>query len=180
MVYNYYELIDLLGSHKNLVEALTKKKIFKLKKGLYSDEENPKDLEIFVHEHPKAIFTMESALFYLGISLLKPNGYEVITDKDATKIKEENVKQYFIEKELLDIGVMDLEVEGVKIPVYNKSRMLIEVVRYKNKMPFGRYKDAVNYYRDHHEEVDMSLVFEYLKDFPKKDLILRTIMSEVL
>ena len=58
--------------------------------------------------------------------------------------------------------------------------LLIEVIRYKNKLPFDYYKEIINYYRNHINDIDILLVLDYLESFPKKELITRTIQIEVL
>lgn len=180
MIYSYNECIELFGSHYALSKALVDKKIFKIKEGLYSTERKPKELEIFVKEHKDAIFTLESAFYYLGISDVIPDKYYVATDKDASKYNDSNVKQYFMNNGLINIGVTSIIHSGINVPTFNKERLLIEVIRYKNKLPFDYYKEIINYYRSHINDIDVSLVLGYLESFPKKDLITKTIQMEVL
>lgn len=138
-----------------------------------------KDIEVFLKKHKNLVFTMESALFYLGISDVVPNKYVIAADKDATKYKGD-VEQYYLNDGLINIGVTIVKYNNVDVPVFNKERMLIEVVRYKNKLPFDYYKEVINYYRTHIEEIDVPLVLEYLELFPKRKLITKTIQLEVL
>lgn len=180
MIYTYSECITLFGTHYALIQALANKKIFKIKEGLYSTEKRPKQLEIFVKEHKDAVFTLESAFYYLGISDVIPDKYVVATDKDAYKYKDENIKQYFMNNGLINIGVESINHSNVDILVFNKERLLIEAIRYKNKLPFDYYKEIINYYRSHINDIDVSLVLDYLESFPKKDLITKTIQMEVL
>ena len=180
MIYSYSECIELFGSYYALNQALINKNIFKIKEGLYSTDKKPKELEVFVKEHKDAVFTLESAFYYLGISDVIPEKYVVATDKDASKYKETNIKQYFLNGGLIKIGVVFIKRAGVDIPVFNKERMLIELIRYKNKIPFDYYKEIINYYRSHINDIDVSLVLDYLESFPKKELITKTIQTEVL
>ena len=180
MLYNYEECIELFGSNYFLEKALLEGKIFKIDSGLYSTDKKVKDIEVFLKKHKGIVFTMESALYYLGISDFVPDKYVVATDKDATKYKEDGVKQYFINGGLIRVGAIDYEYNGTILPIYNKERMLIEVIRNRNKLPFDCYKETINYYRDHINDIDVSLVLEYLELFPKKKLIIKTIQLEVL
>ena len=180
MIYNYEECIELFGSNHLLEKAILKGKIFKIQNGIYSTEKKVKDIEIFLKKHKNCVFTMESALFYLGISDVVPDKYVVATDKDATKYKNDNVKQYFMNNGLINVGAITVKHNNIDIPIFNKERMLIEVVRYKNKLPFDYYKEVINYYRNHIEEIDVSLVLDYLESFPKKRLLTKTIQLEVL
>ena len=180
MVYTYKECIELFGSHYALAQAISLKKIFKIKEGIYSNAKKPKLLEIFVKEHNDAVFTLESAFYYFGISDVIPDNYVVATDKDASKYKENYIQQYFINGGLINIGVTQITYNGVNIKIFNKERLLIELIRYKNKIPFDYYKEIINYYRNHLNDIDLSLVAEYLDSFPKKKLITKTIQLEVL
>lgn len=172
--------MSIYGSNYNLVKALEERKLFKISDGLYSNEKNPKEIEVFLKKHSSVVFTMESALYYLGISDVIPNKYVVATNKDSTKIKDGNVIQYFMNRSIVNFGVINIVRNGVSIPLYSKERMLIEVARYKNKLPYDYYKEVINYYREHINDIDISLVIDYLESFPKKEYIKRIIQTEVL
>lgn len=170
----------MLGTHYNLVKALKEKKLFKIKEGLYSNERNPKELEIFIKEHPDAIFTLDSAFYYFGISDVIPTRYYVATDKDSSKYSDSNIKQFFMNNGLINIGKIEINYSGITLPIYNKERLLIELARYKNKIPFDQYKEIIKYYRDHIDEINVSLLTDYIELFPKKRLITKIIQMEVL
>lgn len=180
MILNYSECLKTYGNAYQIKKALSEKLLFKVMDGLYSDSDNPKELEIFIKKHQEVVFTMMSAFYYLGVSDVIPNKYYVVTNKDATKIKDSNVMQYFDNNNTLDVGLIKLSYNGVSIPIYNKERMLIELVRYKNKIPYDYYKEIISYYREHINDIDVSLVLDYIQLFPKKDLIIKIIQSEVL
>ena len=180
MIYSYKECLKISGSNYLLRKALSEGTIYKLKNGLYSDRKTVKDIEIFLKKYKNIVFTMESALYYLGISDVVPDKYVIATDKDSTKIKDNDIKQYFVNGGLSKVGLITINHNGVNLPVYNKERMLIEVIRYKNKLTFDYYKEVIGYYRAHIDELDIPLVLEYLEEFPKKKLITKTIQLEVL
>jgi len=179
MIYDYEEVIKACKGYTRFINALNKKKIFKIAKGIYSNEKNPNPFEIFVKKHKNVVFTMESALFYSGVSDYIPTKYYIATDKDATKYKDNNIKQYFDNSKLLGLGVIEHKHLGVKIKMYNKERMLLELIRYKNKMPFDYYREVIKYYRDNIEEINIRLIQDYLEQFPKKEFIQRILTAEV-
>ncbi|MCR5333202.1 MAG: hypothetical protein K6E11_04220 [Bacilli bacterium] len=180
MIYNYEECLALFGSNYFIKKAIKSSKIFKLKNGLYSTEKKVKDIDIFIAKHKNFVFTMESALYYHGISDVVPDLYVIATDKDATKYKDSDIKQYFMNNGLINIGATVIRHNNIDIPVFDKERMLIEVIRYKNKLPFDYYKEVISYYRSHLYDIDFSLVLDYLRSFPKKQLLEKTIQLEVL
>jgi len=180
MVYTYAECINIYKTHYALTKALQRKEIFKIKDGIYSNVRYPKFIEIFVKEHKDAVFTLQSAFYYFNMSDVVPDKYCVATDKDSSKYKESNVVQYFMNGGTHTIGAISFQYSGAEIRIYNKERLLIELIRYKHKLPFDYYKEIIGYYRDHIDEINVSLIFEYLESFPKKDLIAKTIELEVL
>lgn len=180
MLCSYKESVALFGSHYALMKEIENKRIFKVKNGLYSTEKNPKSLAIFVKEHKDAVFTLESAFYYLGMSDTIPATYVVATDKDATKYNEQDVKQYFLNNNLINVGVTIIKHNGTAIPVFNKERLLIELARYKDKLPYDYYKEIVNYYREHLDDISITLVLEYLDKFPKSKMLARIIGLEIL
>ena len=180
MIYSYNECIAKFGSCYALKKAVADKKIFKIKEGLYTTEKEPRELEIFVKTHKDAVFTMYSAFYYLGISDHIPEKYYVATDKDASKYNSPDVIQYFMNNGLINYGKETIQYTGIDIPIFNKERMLIELIRYKNKIPFDYYKEIVSYYRNHINDLNVSLLFEYLEFFPKKNSIFKAIQLEIL
>ena len=179
MIYSYSECIELFGSHYALTQAIADKKIFKIKDGLYSTEKKPKELEIFVKEHKDAVFTLESAFYYLGISDVIPDKYVVATDKDASKYKDTNLKQYFMNNGLIKIGVTSINHSGVNIPIFNKERMIIEIIRYKNKLPFDYYKEIINNYRKIIPILNVQQIQDFAEKSPKSNMIIKTLQAEV-
>lgn len=180
MIYTYKQAVDIFGSTYALNNALKNKKIFKVDEGMYSFDNKYSELEVFVIKHKDIIFTMKSAFYYLGICDEIPDIYEIATDRDSTKYKDNNLKQYFLNKDILNIGVINVNYHGTSITIYSKERMLIELVRYKNKMPTDLYKEVIRYYRNHINDIDISLLIEYVDSFPKKHLILNIIQNEVM
>ncbi len=181
MIYNYKDCINKYKSHSGILKEINSKRLFKIGKGIYSTKENlnSKDLAVFIKKYNNPIFTMESALFYWGIVDEIPEKEYIASDKDAYKIKDKNIKQYFDNKGLINLGVTTTTYNGVKIRLYNKERMLLEVIRYRNKLPYDFYKEVVYYYRDNINEIDISLMEEYLESFPKKEFISNILDMEI-
>lgn len=180
-LFTYQECLELFKNDFQIKKALQKKILYKIKPGIYSSKKNHSDLEVFIKEHPNIIFTMESAFFFHGMADEIPDIYYVATSKNATKLPKKETKQYFIDERIINIGKTFIKYNNHdQLPVYDKERLLIELIRYKNKLPFDYYKEVINYYRDHISEIDLPKLLDYLKHFPKKDLINEVIQLEVL
>ena len=85
-----------------------------------------------------------------------------------------------MDNDILQLGVTSHEYLGAKINIYSKERLLIELIRYKSDISYDYYKEAINYYRKNVNEINYQEVLDILKDFPKKDMILKIIQEEVL
>ena len=58
--------------------------------------------------------------------------------------------------------------------------MLIELLRFKNILPYDYYKEILNNYREIIYELNISRIEKYAKQFPKSKMILEALRKEVL
>lgn len=63
--------------------------------------------------------------------------------------------------------------------MYDKERLLIELIRKRNKIPFDYYKEIISNYRDIACELDMSKIEEYLDYFSNGNNLFDIIQREV-
>ena len=180
MIYNYNDIIKKYKNNYNLNKAIQNNEIMKIENGLYSDLSNYKRIEVIIKKYKSPIFTMKSAFYFLGISDVIPDRYDIASDRHGTKINEPEIKQYFMDNHILNIGKTTIKHSGIELNIYSKERLLIEVVRYKNMIPRDYYKDIINYYRKCLNCINMQTVLDMLENFPKKDMIHKIIMEEVL
>ena len=80
---------------------------------------------------------------------------------------------------ILSLGLIEKEQEGTVIRIYDKERMLIELMRYKDKLPYDYYKEIVIGYRDLVYKLDVQRLEEYTEKFPKSQLIWNRLLNEV-
>ena len=78
-----------------------------------------------------------------------------------------------------ETGKSELNYNNVKINIYNKERMLIELIRNKNTISFDYYKEIIGNYREIVDEIDMSLLADYLECFANGKNIFEIIHREV-
>lgn len=64
--------------------------------------------------------------------------------------------------------------------IYNLERMLIELVRFRGKLPFDYYKEIIGAYRNRVETMDIAKVEEYAARFKHSDNMMQIIELEVL
>ena len=179
MLFYYRELLEK-GFNKYQIEKKTKNgELYKVSKGIYSDEEYPSELAILMKKYPKAILTLNSAFFYYDLTDKIPDYYYLATEKKSHSIKEDSVKQIYTINVFLDIGVTRMKIEDTEVNIYDKERMLIELIRYKTKLPYELYKEVLNNYRKIREQINFIKVYKYAKSFDSS-YIIKTIEAEVM
>ena len=115
---------------------------------------------------------------YLG--WVSDDEYDLATDRDSAKIHDKRVKQYFYPKDSLYMGVENKDYKGYAIPIYNLERMLVELIRYKSKLPFDYYKEIILNFRKMLPKMNIQKIQDYALALPKSNKILETLQMEVL
>ncbi len=179
MLFYYKELLEKGFNRYQIEKKIKNREIFKVSRGIYSDEEYPSDLSIIMKKYPRSILTLNSAFFYYDLTDKIPEYYCLATEKKSHAINEDSVKQIFTTKKFLYIGLTQMKIEDTEVNIYDKERMLIELIRYKTKLPYELYKEVINSYRKIKEQIDFIKVYKYAKSF-NNSYIIRTIETEVI
>ena len=179
MLYFHKELIKKLKSDYQIQKAVSNKKYYKIEKGLYSDKEFVNPLEIILKKYPNAIFTSDSAYYYYDLTDVIPDYFYLATKRTDSRINDKNVKQIFIPNELFDFGKTQIEMENIIINIYNEERMLVELIRKKNIMPFDYYKELITSYRKKSDKLDIYKIQEYISYYKNESSLYDTLMREV-
>lgn len=180
MLYSYEDCIEMYKSDYQLRKQIELGNIYKIEKGIYSDCEYESELAIMQVKYPNTVYTMNSAFYFHGLTDTIPQKYYLETDKDASKIRDEKVKQIFDNHTSMELGVMEMEYDGAKIKVFNKERLLIELIRNRNKLPFDYYKEIIGSYRRLIHELDIQAIQKYAIVLPKTKKVMEIIQLEVL
>lgn len=176
VVYNYKEIIEIYRNDYNLKKALKKKEIFKIDKGIYSNKKTVNPLVIYSKKYPNGVITLDSAFYYYNLTDVIPNKIYLATDRNTDKIHNEKIIQLFMAKNILYQGRIQLQtIDGI-INIYDKERLLIELIRKKKQIPFDYYKEIILNYRAIVDELDMYKIEEYLSLF-KNDINLSNILQ---
>lgn len=179
MLYFHKELKEKLNSDYQIQKAVEEKKYYKVDMGLYSDKEFVNPLEIIAKKYPNAIFTFDSAFYYFDLTDVIPNYFFLATKRNDTRIHDDNIKQVFVPNELFDFGKMQIEIENVRINIYDKERMLVELIRKKNVVSFDYYKEIINNYRKIVNDLDVYKIQEYISYYKNENVLYDTLMREV-
>lgn len=180
MVITYKQCIEKYGSDHMLKKEIAEGKIFQKEKGIYSLSNACSELEIISAKYPKAVFTGESAFYYHALTDVIPDFYHLATVRTDGRIKDVRVKQTYLKADIFDMGKMKIEYHNTEICIYSLERMLIELVRFRGRMPFDNYKEIISTYRNRVAMMDIAKVEEYADKFKNGDKLMEIISLEVL
>lgn len=124
----------------------------KIRYGYYQwfDPEDLSEVGIIRRLFPDAVFCMDTALRYYGYSDRTPGQWHLAVSKDAGKsrfkIDYPFVKPYYMEPSLLVLGLTTGEMDGHRIQIYDKDRVICDCLRYRNKMDREIFYQAIRQY----------------------------------
>lgn len=179
MVYTYKELLLDYKSAYQIEKAVKDGKIYKIEKGIYSDVPSVHYLAVIMKKYPYGVFTSYSAYYYHNLTDVIPNKIYISTDRNNRMISSNKIKQIRMKDKLYNLGKTEIDYEGIKINIYDKERMLIDLARNKNKIGYDLYKEIISNYRKLANSLDTQKIEEYLQYFVNGDKIFEIIQDEV-
>jgi predicted transcriptional regulator of viral defense system len=125
--------------------------ISKIKYGYYElTEYIPNDLVIVARLFPDSVIYLESALFYYGYIDRVPQEIQIAVDRSSKTTKYDieypMVKPFYMEPRFLEVGVEAIEIDGVKIRIFNRDRTMCDVLRFEKKMDYEVFSSAIESY----------------------------------
>ena len=180
MLYSFDECIKKYNNLYQIEKMIQSGKLYKIDRGVYSDKKQVSELEVVAFKYPNAVFAMDSAFYYHGLTDVIPDVFHLATNRDAAKIRSTNVIQVFYRDTIFPIGVDSIFYQNVMMRIYDKERMLIELIRNKSALPFDYYKEIIESYRKITQDLDIEKLQDYIMQFSKKDHIMNAIRLEVL
>lgn len=179
MLYNYSELIIKYKSAYQIQKAVERKEIYKIEKGIYSDIPSIHYLAIIMKKYPYGVFTSYSAYYYHNLTDVIPDKVYLATNRNNRMIYSNKIRQIRMKDDLYNLGKTQIEYEGIKINIYDKERMLIDLARNKNQIGYDLYKEIISNYRKLANSLDTQKIEEYLQYFVNGDKIFEIIQDEV-
>ena len=179
MLYSYQEVLEKYGTRNNIEEAIKKSEIYKLKNNVYSDKKYINPIVIVSKKYPSGIITMDSAFYYYNLTDVIPQKVYLATNRNSNKINDENIVQIFMSKDILDKGKIEININGNKVNIYNRERLLIELIRKRASIPFDYYKEIIENYRDISNELEMYKIEEYVALFKNEVNLFDILQREV-
>lgn len=179
MIYDYKQVLKFFGSPYQIRRAIKEEKLFKIESGIYSYNNNVNALSVLMKKYPNAIITSETAYYFHRLTDVIPSKIMLATGRNNSKIHDKRVKQIFISEQFLNIGKTTIKVNGVVVNIFDKEKLLIELIKNKKKTSFDYYKEIINSYRNIRDELDIKKIEQYLELYPQNEELYKTIISEV-
>ena len=173
------ECLKEYGSDYFINQMVAEGKLFRVDKGIFSEKEHVPELALLSFKYPKAIIMMETAFYLYGLTDEVPDVCSMATKRESAPIADSRVKQIFMLEELLGLGTTTIDYKGYDIQIFDRERMLIELVRYKSKIPFNHYKEILGNYRRILPRLNAEKIRNYAEIVPKSNKVIRTLRAEV-
>jgi len=179
-LYTRQQCLQKYGSDYYIKKMISEGKLFKIENDVYSDTATVPELALLSFKYPDAVITMDTAFYIHGLTDVIPQNNDFATDRDAAKIPDKRVHQYFVNHTLFPMGTETMEYRGYEVKIYNKERLLIELIRYKSKLPYDYYKEILLNYRKLVPSLNIQEAQDCAMNAPKSRLIIKILQSEVL
>ncbi|MBR5349125.1 MAG: hypothetical protein IK125_07810 [Lachnospiraceae bacterium] len=180
MLLTYRECISKYGNDYQVKKEIDSGNLFLKEKGIYSTKRNISEIDVIMRKYPRTVCTGNSAFYYHSLTDVIPDFYYLATRRTDTRIKDSRIRQSFLKDDVFDAGITEIEYNNSFIRIYDKERMLIELIRFRSKMPLDHYKEIIRNYRKLSFELDFGIVAEYANLFKNGSTLMNSIQMEVL
>lgn len=125
-------------------------KIVRISRGFYSLKNGFADnFYIMLSKSKRSVFSDATALYLHDLSDRNPSIYDItIPYGYGNSYKDEkNVNLHYVKKELLDLGLIEMESPfGMKVRVYDVERTICDIIKNKNRMDSEIFTRALQKY----------------------------------
>lgn len=102
---------------------------------------------VVIRLFPEAILCMETALRYYGYSDRNPLKWHLAVSRDFSKsrfnIDYPFVKPHYVNSSYLEIGLSYGVIDGHKVRIYDKERVICDCMRFRNRMDKEIFNKAI-------------------------------------
>ena len=140
----------------------------RIKSGYYSLGYRKKsEEEIIPVLFPDGVLCMESGLYYQGYLKERPYIWSIAVDKNTSKSRFKMdypiVHPYYTETKVLEMGVETFDMNGQKIKIYEKERLICDCLKYEDKLDADSLKKGLlAFIKD--EEKDIAKLMMYARE----------------
>ena len=138
--------------HRHRQQLIEAGYVEKVRYGYYQwiDHEDFSETGTVIRLFPDAILCMDTALRYYGYSDRTPIDWHLAVSKDSGKsrfnIDYPFVKPYYVEPDILELGLTAGNMDDHTVRIYDKDRVICDCIRYRNKMDKEIFNKAIQRY----------------------------------
>lgn len=146
------KLLELGYTYKDIQNLESLEAIKRIKNGYYvkGGKKEPDQVKLVLDLFPDGVFTMETAMFFHGYITRLPYYWSIAisknTSKSRFKLEYPLVHPFYTEPSELEYGVMSRRINGRMLYLYDKDRLICEVLKYEDKMERDDFKTAISSY----------------------------------
>ena len=139
-------------TRKEVAAVLDSGDVIRVKRGYYqlANIDEPNEAAIIAKLFPEAVLCMDTALFHYGYSDRTPLEWHLAVGRNISKsrfnLAYPFVKPYYVDEKYLNIGVADEKIDGVRIKIYDRERVICDCLKHKNKMDSEMFGKAIQAY----------------------------------
>lgn len=158
--------------------------ISRIGKGLYGKTDSFEDKYFIIQNRYKsAIFSYNTALFFLNKTEVIPNMIDVTipNDYNVSSIKTKEIRVHYTSRENIELGVITIESPfGNNIRSYNLERIICDIVKSENKSGLDiEQRNKIIKSAFENNEIDGTKLIQYAKKL-KCEKKVRTIMEVMI
>lgn len=167
MIYTTKELLNNGESEYSIRQKVNNKDLFLIERGYYNDESDALfQNEVFISKkYPSAILTGLTAFYIYGLTDYIPNRYYLATEQHSFPLRRKGITQSYQETSFFEVGVTVKELDEGVVRIYDLERLLIELIRLKEKYPREIYYEVLNSFRKIKHRIDYYKLNKYLSFF---------------
>jgi len=157
------QIISLGIDYRRIVRWVEDGTLERVKSGYYSfgfKERNEEDLILGLF--PDGVLCLDSALYYYHYIDQKPYKWHIAIDKNTSKSRFKMdypvIMPYYVEPEVLKLGVTKIPFAEGKMNIYTKERLICDCLRFEEKLERDIFKRALlAYIADSSKDIPMLL-----------------------
>lgn len=176
MIYTAKELIELGETEYSIRKKVSSGDLFVLERGIYSTKKDNYVDEVYISKkYPNAIITGLSAFYIYDLTDHIPDYFYLATEQHSFPIRRKDVKQSYQDSSFFEVGATTKQISSGSIRIYDLERLLIEIIRLKEKYPRELYYEVISSFRKIKNKIDYYKLNIYLKSFSYGDSLLQKI-----
>lgn len=181
MVYTTQELLGSGETQYSIAKKLKDGLLHLIERGYYTTDSlmHFRDEVFLTKRYPFSILTGLSAFYIYDLTDHIPDYFYLATEQHSYPLRRDDVKQSYQEESFFKVGVIEKEIDGGTVRTYDLERLLIELIRLKEKYPKEIYYEVLNAFRARKNEIDFFKLNDYLKHFSNGNSLLERIKEVI-